>query len=516
MGSLWLSVLLVSASWLFIVPEYEPPAPVAWAVVVVAAFALAAVGTRTARHAITPDAAAILSGPAALAAMLIPFPYGLGPALLLLACLIALVAARLPDSADTPNRLREHLSRLGKAAAFTGVVAAAQALVLWPFFAATSRVHETGLVGHLAGLLLKVAGADAAVTPQGLLLHTGVRTIVHSLTWEKYGALMLVSLLVGSVPVLVLRRARWHTFPLLALGLGVYAEIRLAVLVLMSAMSDRLDVFWSGPVMLLTFLPAVFLARALVPAREPVSAGSPRFAVRDRRLWITAALVAVATISVIGAWGFDFPGPRKDGRVIMEEGHSDWAWTTDVYDTEWYGERSGYNYYNLYGYLDLHYEMTRNEEPITDDVLANCDILIVKMPTTAYEPGEIDSIVRFVDRGGGLLLIGDHTNVFGTSLNINPLAEHFGMLFNHDATYELREGALSEYEPPLILPHPIVQHLPDRFLFGTSSSMWVDPGVTGVIVGQGLKALDADYSQDNFFSESDTSAEQRFGSFVQG
>lgn len=519
MSSLWLSLLLAAASWLYIVPEFEPPAPIGWGVMVLGAVAFAVQGLRTTRHPITADAAAVLVVPAAVAAFLIPLPYNIGPVLFMAGCLLGLAAARLSDSDDASVGLRGRLMQLGTGVAFTGVVASVQALVLWPFFAVTSRAHETGLVGHLANLILSAAGADVALTPEGLLLNTGVRTIVHSLTWEMFGALMLVLLIVGSVPLLAIRRARWHAFPILALGLIVFAEVRLAVLVLMAATSERLEIFWSRPVMLLSFLPVVLLASALlrVPAEAPAaSAARPRVDVRSRQLWVAAALIAVAAVAIIGAWAFDFPGPLKGGRVIMEEGHSDWAWTTDEYDTEWYGERSGYNYYNLYGYLDLHYEMTRNEEPITDDVLSECDVLIVKMPTTAYEPEEIDSIVPFVDRGGGVWLIGDHTNVFGTSVNINPLAERFGMRFNHDATYELLQGSLSEYARPRILPHPIVQHLPGRFLFGTSSSMWVAPDVTGVIVGQGLKALDADYSQDNFFPEVSTSAEQRFGSFVQG
>lgn len=407
------------------------------------------------------------------------------------------------------------LAPVGKGVAFTGVVLCMQALVLWPYLALTSRFHETGLVGRLASIILTALGANVALPPEGLLVHTGVRTMVHSITWEKAGALMVVLLLAGLLPILAVRRPHWRSLPILVFALTVYAEVRLALLVLMSAMGDRVDVFWSRPVTLLTFLPAVFLAGALLPGSTPAQRPSPVISARDRRLWITAALVAVATVATIGAWSFDFPGPPKDGRVIMEEGHSDWAWTADVYDTEWYGERSGYNYYNLYGYLDLFYEMTRSEDPITDEVLAECDVLIVKMPTTAYAPEEIESIVRFVERGGGLWLIGDHTNVFGTSVNINPLAERFGMRFNHDATYELTEGSLSEYERPRILPHPIVQHLPDRFLFGTSSSMWISPGTTGVMMGAGLKALDADYSQDNFFPERSTSAEQRFGPFVQ-
>jgi len=75
MSSLWLSLLLAAASWLYIVPEFEPPAPIGWGVMVLGAVAFAVQGLRTTRHPITADAAAVLVVPAAVAAFLIPLPY---------------------------------------------------------------------------------------------------------------------------------------------------------------------------------------------------------------------------------------------------------------------------------------------------------------------------------------------------------------------------------------------------------------------------------------------------------
>ncbi|MDA3935295.1 MAG: hypothetical protein PF636_00315, partial [Actinomycetota bacterium] len=90
-----------------------------------------------------------------------------------------------------------------------------------------------------------------------------------------------------------------------------------------------------------------------------------------------------------------------------------------------------------------------------------------------------------------------------------------GLRFNHDATYELTKGELSMYEPPAMLPHPIVQHLP-LFLVATSSSMDVAVNSEAVITGYGLKAMAADYSQDNFFPAVPNAPDMEFGPMLQG
>ena len=111
-------------------------------------------------------------------------------------------------------------------------------------------------------------------------------------------------------------------------------------------------------------------------------------------------------------------------------------------------------------------------------------------------------------------MIGDHTNVFGTSTYINPLAKQFGLRFNYDATYDLKTGHLSIYKPPKLLPHPVAQYLP-TFLFGTSCTLEAPLAAEEVIIGYGLKSLELDYSQKHFFSKLHYSTNMNFGLFLQ-
>jgi len=118
---------------------------------------------------------------------------------------------------------------------------------------------------------------------------------------------------------------------------------------------------------------------------------------------------------------FRDPGRIKTGRLLINEHGSDWEWTTEPMNTEVYNERTTYNYYCMAEFLKYYYDVGVNFEPLSPDVLKDVDVLILKVPTQPYQAAEIDAVANFVEQGGGLWVIGDHTNVFGSSSFLNPL-----------------------------------------------------------------------------------------------
>ncbi|MBU0753510.1 MAG: GldG family protein, partial [Planctomycetes bacterium] len=198
------------------------------------------------------------------------------------------------------------------------------------------------------------------------------------------------------------------------------------------------------------------------------------------------------------------PGRVGSGRVLIDENHSDWEWTDVPMDTHTYTEQTTYNYYGLARFLRGYYEVDINREALSKDRLAGVDVLVVKTPTEAYSPEEIACIDGFVEQGGGLFLVGDHTNVYGSSYFLNALAKRFGMEFVYDATYDLQSGGLSLYQPPRMARHAAVAQLPP-FLFATSCSLKGAPWTRPVQVGDGLLTLPTDYSKHGFFADEDWS-----------
>ena len=179
--------------------------------------------------------------------------------------------------------------------------------------------------------------------------------------------------------------------------------------------------------------------------RGPASAGG--------HAWRSAALFAGAGLMLGTMLFFIDPGQMKDTRLLIDEAHGPWESTLVPMEDKTLDALSSYNYYWLGRWLRGYYKVATHEKgPLTDAALGAADILMVKTPTQAYSADEIAGIRRFVENGGGLWLIGDHTDVFGTTTYGNPLASGFGLRFVPDATYDLGFAA------PLCVPPPYPVH----------------------------------------------------------
>jgi len=245
------------------------------------------------------------------------------------------------------------------------------------------------------------------------------------------------------------------------------------------------------------------LSQKVAYARSPVSVKRVAFAV-------------VATALAVYAWtGYESYHPHghmKEGRVLIDEMHSDWEWTEMPFDTVWYGQQSTYNFYCLAEFWDKYYHMDRGTDSLTPELLANYDVLVLKVPTQPYSTKELDAIQDWVEKGGGLVLIGEHTNVFGYATFLNPVTTRFGQRFIADIVYDLKTGDLNLHEVPQVLPHPMAQNMP-TMLWGGPCSTWGDLSARAVCTGLRLKTLPADYTQRNFFPERTGHTGYRYGIF---
>ena len=69
---------------------------------------------------------------------------------------------------------------------------------------------------------------------------------------------------------------------------------------------------------------------------------------------------------------------------------------------------------------------------ISDSILNNYDVLVLSAPNDNFSASEINSILSFVNEGGGLCFLGDA----GLDQNINSLLQNFGIQFeNHSVLY---------------------------------------------------------------------------------
>lgn len=207
-------------------------------------------------------------------------------------------------------------------------------------------------------------------------------------------------------------------------------------------------------------------------------------------------------------------GSEKGGRVLFEEYYSDWSKSTRPIDEEWFNPKSTYNYYTFRTFLNHFFTVRVNEGPLENVDLSKYDVIILKIPTRPYSPEVISKLVTYVKEGGGIWVIGDHTNVFGSTTFLNPLLKSFGTQLRYDAVYHnvhLGFNRINSREP---VKHPIMQNVP-AFLFATPCSIQADnPLMQIVIPGLTTRTYRINYANKNFFPDKEQDLDINFGSNV--
>ena len=533
----WIGVALLAVSWLLGTGYYFPANRLAWVAVVVAGVAL--LGGSVGRGPRRREAwiALVLLLPAVWFA---PWPLRAAPLLIW----VGLVVELLPIPRRWPRWL-------GRGAVAAGVVMLAQWLSMAAYTAWTARSHE--LPWPLPDLLAGVArllGVEAVADGSTVVMHS-IRQ-VHRLgaTWELLLDPPTLCFFVGSLVILGLaawsglpRGRRWPAWlgaaGILALLVALWLPVRAGGL--MALYLHRvirydpeqplhvMNQFLSPWVHLLMLLPAVLLAWRLV--RLPTGDGPEAAGAEDQppaaetKPWhypaaVALLLLAVAVFTTAVTW--DPVGTPQQGRVMFVERHSTWEPTTQPYDTKWFGHDSGYNYGAVYKYLSQFFEMSQllESDKIDNNTLAKCDVLVIKTPTARYSRDEVEAVVRFVQRGGGLLLIGEHTNFENSGTYMNDITRQMGFTFRHDLLFGIESPYDQLYRRPSVptadwVPHPVVQHLPPMD-FAISCS--IDPGFSRgrpVILSTGLWSLPPDYHPDNYFPMPQHRPDMRYGAFIQ-
>jgi len=152
----------------------------------------------------------------------------------------------------------------------------------------------------------------------------------------------------------------------------------------------------------------------------------------------TVALSFLAAFSLAAA--FSGPGfvEKLPPRIAVAEGHSQWERLHVELDRDTFGTISEYNYSEWVRTLERLYGKVRRLHGLeSPDALDEVTVIIIKTPTRPFSQQERRTIREYVERGGGLFLVGDHTNVFGMNTYLNQIARDFGLQFQADAVDEI-------------------------------------------------------------------------------
>lgn len=181
--------------------------------------------------------------------------------------------------------------------------------------------------------------------------------------------------------------------------------------------------------------------------------GAPRLPAAG---WLTVGAAILAFLVPVpgGAW----LGPyRLEGHkiVIYEKGFLNWLRP----EHGKYGSRSGGMYGLLPDLIASYGGKCVRSEKLTEDELADADVLMVIFPNAPWAPGQLERIWRFVERGGSLLLLGEHTTQEEDGTNrFNDLLRPTAMRVEFDSAHFEVGGWLHCYDP---LSHPATAGIGD-------------------------------------------------------
>ncbi|MGR3220267.1 MAG: Gldg family protein [Candidatus Anammoxibacter sp.] len=423
----------------------------------------------------------------------------------------------------------------------SGLIMSFQTISVVPYFKFAARWHEINLFTPFFYWILKGLGVECSYSQETIFVQTTQANIELVTTWEKLGLFIFITYVVGILVFLCF--TSWHQPQLnVRKRIGILFSVMVAYVItryifmcMVFVEISKAEIFWMPIVVVASFLPLPFILWRFIKfdGDEHYTTGKetgfirqtnqissnpqspiPNFQSERNPLWLVGIAMFLFVSSIVSGLFFQDPGSLKKGRILIDEFYSDWEWTDKEFDTEWYGVQSVYNYYCFADYLNHFYSVERLKQRITDDKLANYDVLIIKTPTSPFTVKELDSIEKFVENGGGLFLIGDHTNVFGTTINLNPLADRFGFRFNYDATYDLITADLHFHNKNRLYQHPIVKEMP-YFLFATSCSLYAPFFADDVMIASNLKTMYLDYSRGGYFPDKNKVINYTFGLFLQ-
>jgi len=303
-------------------------------------------------------------------------------------------------------------------------------------------------------------------------------------------------------------------------------------------LADQLDSqLWPYRNLSLIYIVAVWLAiRTLLCVALDKSNSSDNpidFRVPPLLSLSTFTSILILICGVLFSW--HDPGEQKLGRILIDEGHSDWEKSDLPMETEHYGVKTVYNYAFLKEILEKHYtSVTNNHAPISSQLLSSCDVLILKTPTKSYQSDELKSIHDFVSNGGGVWLVGDHTNIFGMNTYLNQVSMEWELRFNADALVPLHNFYQDFVRLPNVanypdcgirkhenlysrryLNHPIVGHNIPYLAVLTSCSLSAPLFCEYVDIAHGMFVDKARFGGNTFFGNFEHDEDERYGSMLQ-
>ncbi len=395
-----------------------------------------------------------------------------------------------------------------------------QTITFWVVYSIFPNLHQIKGLNIIYVGVLKLLGAKVNLFHNNLVLRSGDSTIAFFPSFEQLGIPIFI---VFFIPPLIMMLSGLFSKNNKTLGRFVllnliYLFLRYMFLILLVPFYQidfpPMQIFWGTIPTIISFIPLIVLLTFSMSLKH----NENEIIIKTNILkWST--ILGIVVFFCILSFSIIDPGKQnKKGRILFDEYHGEgWETITEPLDTKNFGgQRSVYTYYSWVEWMKNFYsvDIALDPEKYEELNIENYDILVLKTPTRPFSKNNIEKITTFVENGGGLLLLGDHTNLLNMNEHLNDITKKWGLEFVSDATFDLNTTSMTIYTPQRLFPHPIVQNI-EKYKFATSCSLKTNFFFRNIMIGHGLGAEWSDLSHPNFFGDLKLTPEDRWGLFTQ-
>ena len=181
-------------------------------------------------------------------------------------------------------------------------------------------------------------------------------------------------------------------------------------------------------------------------------------------------------------------------------------------------ERLGVGNTGMYGLLAKYLTTRGHDVLVTDSLeqlgeeLNKSSVLVVVCPPEAFPPEVAGRIWKFVGGGGGLLVLGDHTDIFGSMKSLNALLDPVNIKFNFDSAYSARKYWRYSYD---FIDHPVTRSLDEVngvLQHGTGGSLTLASPAYPVVSGKYTFGDRGDYhNEGSYLGDERFKGDERLG-----
>lgn len=203
-----------------------------------------------------------------------------------------------------------------------------------------------------------------------------------------------------------------------------------------------------------------------------------------------ALVIPVVLVFIISyIYSFNF---QKNSNNVAYLHHGVWALASESYDLDNLRNSTSYSYSEFVKLLQA-------DIISSVDNIKSYDELWIVTPTTPFSRKEILDIKKWVAKGGRLILVSDHTDLYGHARCVNQIANEFNVNINYSATFT----------------SDISQKITDAF--GNLCNIKTGTNATGFMfpsISAWMWEEDAYYANENFFGPLSPSKDDSYGNKI--